>query len=348
MKPVIRVLGLAAIAALTFLVGLARPAEAADGVVKIVGRITGTPRNGPAVASAEAARTLNVGEKASLGLFVNDFDGGVGAGGWPVADWNGEHAWHVRVRPVSVFVDTARLEVEWRRYDKQVGTGAAESDLQVITLRQGQRAVLALARSGSRESQLVNVVVEIEAAYVGDPEYEQSLVGYDLWLVHEHGPEVVKRHAGFVSKPGDKRSFDFEPITFSPLGSDGTPDAARTIQLLLEGELRTRIQPGGTLEIELKANRTLDCGAGTVGRGTGLKSLTVRAGETVAVELPAASGYCTMSRDVKPAEPLPRGLETIDGRVRVNFEEYFRGAKTSILITARRVIVHSTPVREYR
>ena len=125
-------------------------------------------------------------------------------------------------------------------------------------------------------------------------------------------------------------------------------DPVRLIQMIVAGEVATQIKPDGTYEVELKANRTLDCGAGTVGRGTGVKSLSVKGAETVAVELPAASGFCSMTSEVRPTGTMPPGLHNIGGRVRVNFEEYFRGAKTSLLITIRRVILHPPPVREYR
>jgi hypothetical protein len=290
---------------------------------------------------------LNVGDTASLALFVNDFDGAFGAGSWPLGDWSGEHAWHLRARAVSIFSNTATLEVEWSRYDRSTLTGVAERESEVITLHQGQRAVLDLARSPSRGSQFVNVLVEIEAAYVGDPDYENSVLIHELWLVHEKGSEVLKKRTWRSTKPGETKTFDFEPVTFAPLGAGGGQDFVGSLRLLVEGDVTTSIQRDGSLSVELKANRTLDCGAGNVGRGTGVKSFHVKAGETVAVELPLPSGYCTMAAGVRSVGPLPPGLQNVDGRVRVNLGDYFQGSRTSLLITVRRMIIHA-PVREYR
>jgi len=315
----------------------AAAAEAERGIVKVVGRLTATPRSGPSGAGAETSVNLDVGVAGSLTLFADDFEGTFGAGTRPPDGRRGMHAWHVSVKPVSVAADAAKLELAWARYDRATGTPrAGVSDRQVVTLRQGQRCVLDLARSPAQDSALVSVLVEVELAYVGDPAFEELSIGHEIWLIHRSPTEAVRRLVAFVAKQGESRPFDFEPIEFAALGSDEAGEGRGLLQLGVDGEIRTRLRRDGTFDVGLKTNRTLDCGAGRIGSGTGVKTLNVTAGEGVEIELPTPSGSCTLPPDVPRVATLPAGLLEVQGRVRVDLGEYFRGTKTSLLLRVRR------------
>jgi hypothetical protein len=130
--------------------------------------------------------------------------------------------------------------------------------------------------------------------------------------------------------------FQFAPLKFGIDAASPGDGSDGFVNVVLKGTLTGRVKPDGTIEITLASVRSIDCTSGLSAHESGTKTFISAPEETTAVDYPWAFGYCPLSsRVVKPARARA-GIVENDGRLQVNYKEFFAGERTSILVTARR------------
>jgi len=133
-----------------------------------------------------------------------------------------------------------------------------------------------------------NLALELSASILEDPAFKDHRIGYDLWLVSEgHGSRQTRR-LQLIGKQGEKVAFDYgtfrAKLPVAPLpGKD-----AYIVEMTVTGSIRTRIQPDGSMEILLAANRGAHASEGSwYSAAHGSKSFRAMPSETLKLELPA-------------------------------------------------------------
>jgi len=132
-----------------------------------------------------------------------------------------------------------------------------------------------------------NVALELSASIPEDSAFKDRRIAYDLWLVSEgHGNRLTRR-LQLMGKQGEKVAFDYG--TFRSKLTVGSRPNERTsvMEMTTTGNIRSRIQPDGSIEILLAANR----GAHPRERdwyaeAHGSKKVSATPGETLRLELP--------------------------------------------------------------
>ena len=120
-------------------------------------------------------------------------------------------------------------------------------------------------------------------------------------------------------------------------GAGTIPAAGRTtVTLRVTGAVSSRLNADGTFDVRLRAERLLDCGGGTVGRGTGSQGFRAATGETVGIAFPPVAGACSPEtvRAVPPGAGA--GVTLKDGRVWISFGDFFANQETALLVKVLR------------
>jgi len=132
-----------------------------------------------------------------------------------------------------------------------------------------------------------NVALELSASIPEDSAFKDRRIAYDLWLVSEgHGSRLTRR-LQLMGKQGEKVEFDYGTFRSTlpvapPLGKD-----AYVMEMAVTGSVRSRIQPDGSIEILLTANRGAHPNEGSwYSEAHGSKSVHAVPGETLKLELP--------------------------------------------------------------
>jgi hypothetical protein len=128
-----------------------------------------------------------------------------------------------------------------------------------------------------------DVVVKVGLEFGDKRELSNSVLDYDVWLVHREadGREVVDRTAG-RGLQGKRIDYLFRRLQYKP---DGTPGADREIDIDLSGSVKGRVRPDGRIDVSISAERMIIQGA--LGSGEeGYKKATVADGDTLELELP--------------------------------------------------------------
>lgn len=266
--------------------------------------------------------------------------GAVGvSAGVPFGQMDEYFSWDVDVRLVSTGIDSVTFDLDWHRSENDAGKAlVAAGDHRTIMLRQGDRHVLDFVSCSPADSRIANLLMEIQARPVEDPEFAGVNLGYDLWLVQQAADGAkTTRHATVKGRQGEKVPFEFMPVGF-PLEAMAQPEADRLLKMLVDGTITGRVSSDGPIQVSLQPRLSFRFGdepRGGIGSGT--KTFTVREGEAISLELPSRSGYCAGWIDgAKIANPAA-GVKLVDnGRVEIDFKQFLAGTKTSILLTVRR------------
>jgi hypothetical protein len=322
----------------------------------VVVRLSATSRTG-ATGSTVAwdHESLAVGETMESSLRAGMLTGrgfGVG-GGKGIADWYSfpNHAWQVQVQLVAIDGDKTTLDVSWTRADS-VNSAAPPhvADRRVMTLRLGQRHVLDFLSVENLDEKTANVVLEVETPLDDSMSIESALsraraessepskptLAYDLWLVHETADgRKITRRIDISGQDSLMARFRFEPLAFSVEAAGAADDPNGPVKVGVEGGVMGRVRDDGSLEMTLLSMRIISCARGLTAHESGVKQFSTLPGETTAVDLPWAFGYCALGPDVsKPVSQTP-GVVIDDRQRRVEFKEFFAGQRTSILVRAR-------------
>lgn len=302
--------------------------------VRIAVQVLATPADGATGKyRAEVIRVLHVGGRISA--FLGAGDGGdlslLGAGDAASAADGFDHRWAVVARVVDAATDRIALDVAWQR----IGEGSAEHHSAVVLREDEERVLDLVAPPSGSEAGAVNALVRVTASLssgVFAPLFE-----YDLWLVHDT-PTGTQRTERVVARArsGELLPYHFKPLLWALSGEAVDAGSPSAVRLEIGGGLRGRIQEGGTLDIELQTMRRLGWGTGETG-GDGTKKFTVRPGETVALQLPAAVGHAIAAVPGQVPEPGTTDLTGRGEQRRVDFGKFFAGHHTTVFLTAHQV-----------
>jgi hypothetical protein len=250
-----------------------------------------------------------------------------------------QYSWQVTARLISVSLDSVAFDLDWQRSEGDDGnTLVTAGDRRTITLRQGDRHVLDLVNCSPANSRLANVFLELQAMPVEDPAFAALTLEYDLWLVQQAaGGTKTTRHFTVKGRQGEKVPFVFEPVAL-PLEVQTQGGTESPLKMFIEGTISGRGTADGIIQVSLQPKQYFRFNDDPRwGGGSGSKTFSISEGETVDLELPSLPA--TASGRVEPGKitaPAP-GVSLIESDlVRVDFDHYFAGARTSILITVRR------------
>lgn len=312
------------------------PKAFVEAVLLSTGR-SGTPVSG----TAATGKDLGVGDEWVTGVSA-DFRGSRSAGGWPTTD-TASYAWRVQVRVLAIRVESVHVEITWGRYSPGRARSAAPdiSDTRIVDLMDEDRYVLDLVQSDEPDSPIASNVIEVRAGVMSDPAFQHTAVEYDLWFVHE-GTSGAKtaRKVALSGMQGGWQAFSFQPMGFRLDGKPVPAGVPAPLAVVAEGEVLARLRSDGTVGLAVRSYFGISCstpGGGGRNGGEGVKELVAVDGESIAIELPMSSGWCT----VTPAPTIPRdvrpGVGAFSGGVRVVGTDFFRDERFSLVITARRV-----------
>jgi len=340
------VLGLAAFAAAQ---------EPAGGTASFTERLMTTSRTRASFPSVHATRSLRVGEgKTSFywaGITGKSLVVGSGSQLVPPSppttapaitrvQWL--YLWRVQLTLLAQTIDAITLDIDWNRYEMvNDSPQPLAGDKRTVVLKSGERYVLDVLDLSSRDLDVTNALIEIEFPRDDQPraEYANASLSYDLWLVHETaGGQKFVRNVRLSGRDGQSVPFTFAPLAF-PIDAGVQADGNEgLLKILMEGTIKSRIRADGAIDVVLQSSRTLQCHPGLRAVEGGSKSVTAKPGETVGVELPwLVMGFCPAPEGTAmPARPRPGVVTGEDGRLRVNFKDFFAGDKTSILLTVRK------------
>jgi hypothetical protein len=320
-------------------VGVTSDTGAGEGsAVSSGGSTDGGEVNTGAVVGGAVGGNANIGGGSS-GAGRSGFGAVKGNARGPFGQTDQYFSWDVEVRLASTNVDSVTLDLDWHRSENDDGkTRVASGDHRTITLRQGDRHVLDFVSCSPAESHTANLLVEFQAAPVEDPAFAGVNLGYDLWLVQSAGDgSKSTRHLALTGRQGEKVPFKFMPVML-PLEAQARAEADSPLKMLVDGTITGRMAPDGTIQVALQPNqsfRLMDEPHG--GMGSGTKIFTMKAGETINLELPDRSGYSIGSIGAgKIANPAAGVKLMSDGRVIIDFKQLLAEAKTSILLTVQR------------
>jgi hypothetical protein len=279
--------------------------------------------------------------------------GGVG-GDRPIEELlkKSSFVWKITALPTRYEKGRATFDLEWARYRADSGLRPVAQGRQILTLAEGQRQVLDLARgaSGTTNCNADSTLVEVGAAVKEDPKLAATILQYDLWLMHNlpDGEQKV-RHFIAMGTQGAEVAFAFVPLRF-PVPQLVSNQLRYDIITSVGGKLRGRVMPDG--RISLTVDTTRNDGMGLRGGpqsgfngGSGAKFLEVAEGEAIEIELPAANGHSSRAAFAGVIVPPRAGapdaqtepVSVRDGRVTVDEGLFFQGHRTSVVVQIRRV-----------
>jgi hypothetical protein len=272
-------------------------------------------------------------------------DAGTSRVTWVVSGtWLGEQADRLQLRLTSKFL---RLG----------GRESSVSTTQTVSLRDGDEITLdAVSEPLDGDCNVHTVTFNARLAMLpATVTLAQATYAADLWLIH-NGPfdaemrdHMVVNVNGLASVP-----FQFKPLGFSlPMADPRQGNISATISLA--GSIRGRARADGLVDLDLETNRLVYgiTSPETVPALTSMlrKTMTVRPGETTAVEFPPpSSGYSSVAleqpsgsggvragADAATAAPPAQesAVQVVHGRLVLDTARFFRGHKTQLLITLK-------------
>jgi len=267
------------------------------------------------------------------------------------------HLWTVEARVLEARTEHVRFELDWARYDATHGgrSEKARGDHRVIMLREGETHVLDFIDrdpGGGPGHCPRNITIEIEAGVTEDPQFADTQIDYDLWLVDE-SPDGTRRtrHVETLKAQGERFDAVFDLMRWSIPDArfpDGTTaEVAGEVRLSARGRLRR----DRTVDMTVGATRwvgVVPAGGkrrGGVGAG-GERSVNLNPGEPLEIVLPTPGGShaeWVRGRDSGSAVVFESdggpgrsdGVTAEEGRLRVDFKRFFAGHKMSLIVTVR-------------
>lgn len=341
----------------------AAQATSREPVVRITARSIGN--DGSRTGSIASSGPHKASERAAAHLYAGDTQRGtalctIGAADSAPKDLgdlvrNRLHVWTFTTMPAKPITGGIAVDLEWARYSDGNSARPAQSGRQQLQLVEGRPVVLDLVRGGEQgPCQVDSVIIEVEADILEGSASADRLLQYDLWLVHtDPTGRKTSQHLVATGLHGMELPFAFSPMrTPVPQVTPGQRDL--NVATRVTGTLRGRITIEGGIELEVAVDRRHQIertGAAEAndtlgGIGRGRKVLSIAAGETIAIELPASTGFAITGSNVSgraQAASASQGggqvavqpVTTNNGSIRVNFGPFFEGHDMSVLIRAR-------------
>ena len=243
------------------------------------------------------------------------------------------------------------------------GQPSTATTTQTLSLREGDNVTLdVLTGSPSGNCQVRNVTIDAKLLMqASDPALARARYTADLWLVHtDRNGQQQKEHLITNVDGTTSASFNFSRLTFPVPTLDARQGNVEAF-IQLTGALRARTRTDELVELDVDTNRIIFNVERTDKSSTFTppptrKTLTLKVDETTAIEFPPpGSGYVSLALDNASSAGTGRvGIggaggagqaATSDGvpvqlsgdRLVVNTSAFFKGHRTQMLVTLRRV-----------
>lgn len=248
------------------------------------------------------------------------------------------------------------------RFLRLAGRDTPTESTQPLSLREGDTVTLDAVTEPIDSACNVHVMA-LEARLVlqpADPALAQARYTADMWLVHD-GPLSAQMHEHLMLTIDGTTSFPFvfKQLTFTlPQLDPRQGSIAGAISVA--GSLRARTRSDGLVDVDVETNRSLyglstSDGARSPIAVTVRKTLTLKPDETTAIDFPPpARGFTSailsgqagdkgqpggggaLSGATQAPPPGP-AVEVKGNSLVLNTGEFFKGHKTQLLITLRRL-----------
>jgi hypothetical protein len=224
--------------------------------------------------------------------------------------------WRFQARLKSSTPARAEIELNWKRTVKNrtaVDADTIERQYQ-LSLSERSREVIDIVRPPEgTSSDCEGFAIEAEFFYRDEPDLENSLLQYDVWLIDtDASGEQMTDHLEPRGLQGRDVEYAFRPQRFDV---DGKRSPAGPVSSRLEGRVKGRVRSDGRIDLAVGVMRWVQSGSLGTGDGGG-KLVTVSDGETIEVLTPRLFGDL-------PGVP--------------NDSNLFRAGHTSIRVTVRRI-----------
>lgn len=249
-------------------------------------------------------------------------------------------------------------------FTRRGGQPASETTTQTLSLREGDSVTLDVMTgpvSGTCQVHTVTLDARL-VLQASDPALVRARYSADLWLVHTAPGGQEQREHLITNVDGSASAlFMFSRLSFPvPVLDPRQGNTEAFIQLT--GALRARTRTDGLVDLDVDTNRMI-FGAERLDKPSSYtmpparKTLTLKAEETTAIEFPPpGSGYVSLALGDAQAGGTGRivvgtraggaqGAATPDGvpvqvsgdRLVVNTSAFFKGHRTQLLVTLRRI-----------
>jgi hypothetical protein len=237
----------------------------------------------------------------------------------------------------------------FRRLD---GRESSASTTQTLSLRDGDEVTLdAVSEPVDGTCNVHTVTFNARLAMLpSTPALAQTAYAADLWLIHDGPFSAQMRDHLVINVDGlSGVPFRFQPLMFSLPQVDPRQGTIRA-SISLSGSIRGRTRADGLVDVDLETNRLV---YGIISpesipplTSTIRKTLTLKPGETTAIEFPPpSSGVSTVPLDqasgnadvrVGAAQTAPvdprNAVQVVHGRLVLDTPRFFKGHKTQLLI----------------
>jgi hypothetical protein len=250
-------------------------------------------------------------------------------------------------------------------FTRRGGQPAAETTTQTLSLREGENVVLDVMHGpvdGGCQVHTVTIDARLTLR-ASDPALARTLYNADLWLVHT-APNGEQRKEHLITNIDGSAStpFNFSRLSFPvPFLDPRQGDTEAFIKV--HGSLRARTRTDGLVDLDVDTNPIIFGAERTDKPSTSSppparKTLTLKVEETTAIDFPPpSSGYASLALDNPPtgsgvggitvgaraggagqaATPHGVPVQVSGNRLVVNTSAFFKGHRTQMLVTLRRV-----------
>lgn len=313
--------------------------------VRVTIEALATPRTGATgLTRVEAYRTVAVGDRIATAAIVAGRASGAGlcdvATVSPGEAAEADVSWRVDGVVQAADETSVTVALTWQRAMRDPVTGAsvvAIADERTVRLEPTDEHVLDVVEPpAATTSPCANTVLRIKAARAMPPAIARTWLSVDLWLTDEGSPGgQPARRLQLAAPEGDTVAFAFVPWRWGLDGTVATMPSRPEVRMAVSGTVRGTCRADGAVNVDLVTRRSVALET-RGGSGGGRKTLVLVPGDTVAVEVPNPT-MTVSTRAPEPALIAPQwapGVQLSGDSVTVRLEEFFRGSRFLLLITA--------------
>jgi hypothetical protein len=269
-----------------------------------------------------------------------------------------ENLWRFTASLVSADAKGYRIRFNSQFEHFAAGAPPAPSTDELVLKEGGDVTLETLRATTDGPCHIRNVTIRVRVVLRAvDPVAQAARYAADVWLIHTDAAGVERRqHVALTLDGTGPTPLTFEPLGFPlPLLNPNQGDLEAFLQLA--GSLRARVRPDGQIDVDVATIRSLALrhpsdAPHDVRGASGMKTLTVKEDEAVAIDLPAATGMAILAltpearfdvgagvRSGATPGPPPSStpaVSVVNDRMTIVFDEFFKGHKTQLLIRLRK------------